>query len=317
MQQQPPDPRERPLNPNLSSTYSKFGNQPPVYQPQPPQPEQYQPPQWQSQQYPYPQPQPQYTPPPMVQPPPPKKKSRKKLWLIIGAIIIVLIIVANIGAHLSPSSTDTTPQATQPAQTTQATQAVQPTQPPAKPTAVPTQAVQPTATTSGNSNIQPTHGTPHLGGPLSDFVGAYGAPDAHSNFSQGYDVLHLLPSSTSNIDGIIVASYPGDTTYQAADITVQATNDIGWTSSDAQARCMTFAPSDSHLKQRFVYADNSGYDLVYTSVALASDFPASDFTDGQSNTVQAGMFDVSYLYASDGQHIGSCDMIIGEQQTTG
>ncbi len=140
MQQQPPDPRERPLNPNLSSTYSKFGNQPPVYQPQPPQPEQYQPPQWQSQQYPYPQPQPQYTPPPMVQPPPPKKKSRKKLWLIIGAIIIVLIIVANIGAHLSPSSTDTTPQATQPAQTTQATQAVQPTQPPAKPTAVPTQA---------------------------------------------------------------------------------------------------------------------------------------------------------------------------------
>jgi len=80
---------------------------------------------------------------------------------------------------------------------------------------------------------------------------------------------------------------------------------------------MTFAPADARFKQQFVYADNSGYDLVYTSAELAKDFSAADFTDKQQNQVQAGMFDVSYLYASDGQHIDSCDMIIGEQQTTG
>jgi hypothetical protein len=100
MQQPPNQWQAGPLN-NYTERYN---SQPPIYQP----------------------------PPPQV---PPKKKSRKKLWLLIGAAIVVLIIAANIGAHLSPSSTDTSPQATQPAQATQA---------PAQPTAAPTQAVQPT-----------------------------------------------------------------------------------------------------------------------------------------------------------------------------
>ncbi len=112
-------------------------------------------------------------------------------------------------------------------------------------------------------------------------------------------------------------------TYLAADITVAATNGnaqtsaVGWTTDEAKARCMTFAPADAHFKQQFIYANNSGYDLVYTSAELAKDFSATDFTDQQQNQVQAGTFDVSYLYASDGQHIDDCDLIIGEQQTTG
>jgi len=79
---------------------------------------------------------------------------------------------------------------------------------------------------------------------------------------------------------------------------------------------MTFAPSDAHFVKEFVYADNTGFDMVYTSVGLAKDFSASEFTDSQQNQVQAGTFDVQYLYAGDNQHIDSCDMIIGEQQTT-
>lgn len=86
--------------------------------------------------------------------------------------------------------------------------------------------------------------------------------------------------------------------------------------NDAKARCMTFAPSDAHFMKEFVYTDNTGFDMVYTSVQLARDFPVSAFTDSQGNQVQAGMFDVMYLYAGDNQHIDSCDMIIGEQQTT-
>ncbi len=181
----------------------------------------------------------------------------------------------------------------------------------------PTQATTPTAAPAGLGNIQPTHGTPHLGGPISDFIGEFGNPNDHSTPGSIY---HFLRATTSNVDGLIVSTLSGGN--QVDGVTVQATNGnaqtsaIGWTPDDAKARCMTFALSDAHFKQQFVYADNSGYDLVYTSAELARTFPASEFSDGQGNTVQAGLFDVSYLYTSDGQHIDSCDMITGEQQTT-
>ena len=189
-----------------------------------------------------------------------------------------------------------------------------------QPATQPTQKIQPTQgqatiTTQAQNNITPTRGTPHLGGPISDFVGAYGTPDAHSDYSPGGDTLHFLPSTTSNVDGLIVSTDPSEPTL-AANIIVAATNGTVWTVGDANDRCMTFAPSDAQFVKKYVYADNSGFDLVYTSAQLAKDFPASAFTDSKQEQVQAGTFDVLYLYASDGQHIDDCDMIIGEQQTT-
>ena len=78
---------------------------------------------------------------------------------------------------------------------------------------------------------------------------------------------------------------------------------------------MAFGPTDAHFKQKYPLSSNSGYDMVYTSASLAHLFHADEFTDGSGNIVAAGTFDVSYLYANDGSHIGDCEMIIGAQQT--
>ncbi len=251
-------------------------------------------------------PQPPPLPPQQYQPPvpPPEKKARKRLWLVLAALVLVLAVIIGVVSHVK--SKKPTP-AAQPTHVTQ-----QPTSNPAsKPTLQPTKV------------LTATHGTPHLGGAISDFIGTYGKPDSHSSIQQGYIALHFLPStSQSNVDGLIVATDPHNTASLAANITVQAQNGnaqtgaIGWAVNDAKTRCMAFAPSDAHFVKEFVYANTSGFDMVYTSAQLAKDFPASAFTDNQQKQVPAGTFDVQYLYAIDGQHISFCDLIIGEQQTT-
>ncbi len=251
-------------------------------------------------------PQPPPLPPQQYQPPvpPPEKKARKRLWLVLAALVLVLAVIIGVASHVQ--SQKPTP-AAQPTHITQ-----QPTSNPApKPTLQPTKV------------LAATHGTPQLGGAISDFIGTYGKPDSHSSIQQGYIALHFLPStSQSNVDGLIVATDPHNTASLAANITVQAQNGnaqtgaIGWDVNDAKTRCMAFAPSDAHFVKEFVYANTSGFDMVYTSAQLAKDFPASAFTDNQQKQVPAGTFDVQYLYAIDGQHISFCDLIIGEQQTT-
>ena len=242
----------------------------------------------------------QYQPPV----PPPEKKARKRLWLILAALVLVLAVIIGVASQVQ--SQKPTP-AVQPTHITQ--------QPALQPTSKPT--LQPTKV------LTATHGTPHLGGAISDFIGTYGKPDSHSSIQQGYIALHFLPStSQSNVDGLIVATDPHNTASLAANITVQAQNGnaqtgaIGWAVNDAKTRCMAFAPSDAHFVKEFVYANTSGFDMVYSSAQLAKDFPASAFTDNQQKQVPAGTFDVQYLYAIDGQHISFCDLIIGEQQTT-
>jgi hypothetical protein len=263
--------------------------------------------QWQQPQM---SPQQQPDPPQQYQPPelPPEKKARKRLWLILATLVLVLAVIIGVASHVQ--SQKPTPVA-QPAHVTQ--------QP----------ALQPTSNPASKQTLQlakvltATHGTPHLGGALSDFIGTYGKPDPHSSIQQGYIALHFLPStSQSNVDGLIVATDPHTNSYLAANITVQAQNGnaqtaaIGWSVNDAKTRCMAFAPSDAHFVKEFVYANTSGFDMVYTSAQLAKDFPASAFTDSLQKQVPAGTFDIQYLYAIDGQHISFCDLIIGEQQTT-
>ncbi len=249
-------------------------------------------------------------PPQQYQPPvpPPEKKARKRLWLVLAALVLVLAVIIGVASQVQ--SQKPTP-AAQPTHITQQP-ALQPTSnPPSKPPLQPTKV------------LTATHGTPHLGGVLSDFIGTYGKPDPHSSIQQGYIALHFLPSiSQSNVDGLIVATDPHTTAYLAANITIQAQNGnaqiaaIGWAVNDAKTRCMAFAPSDAHFVKEFVYANTSGFDMAYTSAQLAKDFPGSAFTDSQQKQVPAGTFDVQYLYAIDGQHISFCDLIIGEQQTT-
>ncbi|HEY6285770.1 MAG TPA: hypothetical protein VIX20_08920 [Ktedonobacteraceae bacterium] len=241
--------------------------------------------------------------------PPPEKKARKRLWLILAALVLVLAVIIGLVSH---------------AQSQKPTPAAQPTHVTQQP------ALQPTSNPASKPTLQPTkvltatHGTPQLGGAISDFIGTYGKPDPHSSIQQGYIALHFLPStsSQSNVDGLIVATDPHNTASLAANITVQAQSGnaqsaaIGWAVNDAKTKCMAFAPSDAHFVKEFVYANTPGFDMVFTSAQLAKDFPASAFTDSQQKQVPAGTFDVQYLYAIDGQHISLCDLIIGEQQTT-
>lgn len=279
---------------------------------QPPMPPQ-QPP-YQQQQYQQP---PQYLP----SMPPPKKKSRTRLWLILVAVVLVLAVIIGVASKGQSQNPAPAAQGTQPTLATK--------QPTLQPTTAPTTKPTPKPTVQSTQNLAVTHGTPHLGGPISDFIGAYGQPNDHSNPGGYASQYHFQrdTNTTDVTDGLIVST-SADSKSAVDDISVAAVaqnatyNDpqagSSFSPSDAKARCMTFAPSDARFKQKFVYADNSGYDMVYTSASLAQSFQAADFTDSQSNQVQTGMFDVSYLYKSNGdtQHIVSCEMIIGEQQTT-
>ena len=182
-------------------------------------------------------------------------------------------------------------------------------------TDTPVPAVAPTQAPSG---LPATHNTPRLGSTLSDFIGAYGQPNAHSNPPD----YHFL--TTGNVDGIIILGLgPSCPSTQCVgeqkidDVSVQATTSTGWTLSDAQLHCLAYMPTDAHLKQRVVFADGTGYDVVYFSASLAKLFPASEFTDASGNPAPPGIFDISYLYRGDHQHIDSCDLITGSQQTNG
>ena len=236
---------------------------------------------------PYPPQQPMYPPPPYQQPP--KKKRGPLFWILIIGVCVVCIGIGSAISHTSTPVPTATPLVTSPAASTTHT-------------STPTQ-----------HRVTATHGTPRLGGLLSDFVGRYGQPNDHSDKTS----YHFLRAANGPTDGLIAWSLNTARTNHVNDVTVAPTGTMQWTSSDAKAKCMTFAPADAHLKQRFDYADGKGYDLVYTSTQLAHDFPANEFTDASAvNQVRAGTFDVSYLYTSDGRHIDSCDMIIGEQQTS-
>lgn len=293
---QPPSQWQSPSQP-FPGSQQPFGQQP-TYSPPSPQ-------------YPYPPAPTPFTPPGPAPQPPRKPRRRRRVFLIIGAVVAILLIIIVIAAIATPSQPP--PQANTTPTTTHATQATKPAAT-AKPTTV--------KPTTASSNVIPaTHGTPRLGGPLSDFIGAYGQPNGHSSPPD----YHF--KTVGNIDeymamslGASCSSMKCVASQQIIDISVQSPDQsAGFTPSEAEALCMSYAPSDAHLKQKIAYADGSGFDMVYTSAQLSHAFPASldaeVWSNGNGGTVAAGTFDVSYLYADNGQGIGSCDMITGEQQT--
>lgn len=258
-----------------------------------------------------------YPPPYMPPQPPSAHKPRRRLMIVLGSVVgALLLCVVSLVLIISfdPAASQT------PTATKQPTHAL--TQQPTKNSTAIATATPKTKPTAAPSGLIATHGIPHLGGPLSDFVGAYGQPNGHSS-----PPLYHFMTVGDNIDEYLVdgigwscPSVQCMSEQLVDDITVQSPDqNAGFTPSEAEARCMSYAPSDAHFKQKFVYADNSGYDMVYFSASLARAFPASldsvEFSDGNGGTVTPGTFDVSYLYADNGQGIGSCDIITGEQQT--
>jgi hypothetical protein len=207
----------------------------------------------------------------------------------------------------------------QPQQVVQATS--QPTQAPVTATTAPTQA--PTATpkstakpmpkpSTSSGNLTPTFGIPLLGGRISDFIGKYGAPNSHTD---AYS-FHWFRDSSSNADGLIVWSLTHP--KQVDSIDVQSVNGNMPDISSAVALCTVYNPDDAHQVKRYPLVDasgnNAGVDVVYMSASLAHKFSPDDFTDGNGNNVQPGLFDIQYLYKGDGT-IDSCSILPGQEQT--
>lgn len=255
-------------------------------------------------------------PQPPVQPP----RRRNRLWLIlaiIGGLLILACVTCGVIGVLAPKQPQTATTTPSPTATTQLKAA----QPAATVTTIPTPTPSPTPSPQPSPTPTqkpmptpasvPASGSPVLGANINAFLAKYGKPNDHSSAGD----YHWLRGTNSNIDGLIVDTYPG--TQQAGNITVAATSDPGWSLTGVSSRCLAFAPTDARFKQKIPYGDNTGYDEVYVSATLAQMFPASDFTDTNGQQVTPGTFDVSYLYGSDNQHIGDCDLIVGEQQTQG
>lgn len=75
--------------------------------------------------------------------------------------------------------------------------------------------------------------------------------------------------------------------------------------------CGAFFPQDAVFEQRVERV--GGYDIIYFSASVAKLFPTTAFTDFNNNQVQAGLFDVLYLYRAD-MTIDSCNILIGTSQ---
>jgi hypothetical protein len=295
MDQQPPTPQ----------------NYPPNYPHYPQNPQQQPFTQYPPGQYPYQQ-------PPLASPPPPvlpqrQKKPRQKppRWAYIVTFILIGGVVACAIAGIISLATSggggSAPQAQQAQHTAAPTSKAT--------TSTGSSSIKPTATARPQSAkaLVATHGTPRLGGPLSDFVGSYGQPNSHSTPPTLY---HFSTYASANIDAVVVMTDVYAPSL-VSDVTAQAPSDTTWDISFGEAHCLAFAPLDSRLVERVPYGDNTGYDMVYKSAQLSHLFPAADFTDANGNTVAPGTFDISYLYGTDQDHISSCDLIIGSQQTNG
>jgi hypothetical protein len=168
------------------------------------------------------------------------------------------------------------------------------------------------AATITAEDIKPTSGPALVGGDLGAFVAHYGQPNGHSTPDGGFFNFQRYPGS--NRDFLIAqtdAADGGVYAQRVEGVTAQAP-DAGWLQQEASTTCAAFFPRDA-VYQREVGLVN-GYDKIYFSASLARLFPASAFTDASDDQIQAGLFDVRYLYQSN-TIIGSCGISIGTEQT--
>lgn len=165
-----------------------------------------------------------------------------------------------------------------------------------------------------------------LGAAGSAFIAAYGALTNQSDQATGDLHFHQYPGVALDfliVDlGVHYGFTPGG--QDAASIIVAAPPGQPWSPSAAQTTCASFFPSDVQLlkqvKRVTVTQDGStiGEDDIYRSATLATTFPASAFVDFNQNPVQAGSFDVQYLYTKNNNSnaIDSCELLVGTQQTS-
>jgi hypothetical protein len=129
-------------------------------------------------------------------------------------------------------------------------------------------------------------------------------PDAGYYHFQQYSGLDFLVVQADAADGGVYANRVKGVTERAPA--------AAWNQQEASAACAAFLPRDAVYAREAGLAN--GYDKVYFSATLAGLFPASAFTDPNGTQVQAGLFDIQYIYRS-GTSIDSCGILIGTQRT--
>ncbi len=239
----------------------------------------------------------------------PPRKRRRWPWLAAIGILVVFGVSLLVYALGAPSTAATPTSAANPtAKSTHAPTLASS----VKATSQPTARASTVPTTHSTQQPAPSSGPAIIGGELGAFVATYGQPNNHSIASSGLYHFKRYPNST--LDLLIARTDLTDAgvyTSRVEEITVQAP-DAGWSQQDATAACAAFLPGDAVYKREVKLA--TGYDKLYVSATLASLFPASSFVDVNGQQVQAGSFDVQYLYRS-GTIVASCDILIGTQQT--
>ncbi len=181
------------------------------------------------------------------------------------------------------------------------------------PTAAPTR--QPTAKpTAATGNLTATHGTPRLGGPVTDFIGKYGKPDTGcSTCNNGlYNFQRLQGTQTDYISTMFT-----DANGHVSGFIVQAPPNNDWDSSTANALCESFGPSDvnyDHPLKVLQSSDGSIVEKVYKSAWLAGQLAVGDFQDNNTmsgNTnLPPGTFDISYASYSPSK-VSDCSLDAG------
>ena len=166
--------------------------------------------------------------------------------------------------------------------------------------------------------ITATHGMPHLGGPLSDFVGKYGPPDTTCAACTG-GFYNFQRYQGTQIDYISTVSTDAHGNVNGFD--VQAAPNIGWDTQAATALCDSFGPPDvtyDHPIRIMPATDGMSVEKVYKSASLAEQLTNDNFQDdntmnGNTN-LPPGTFDIFYTYDGNQSRVSDCSLSAGIQR---
>jgi hypothetical protein len=159
-----------------------------------------------------------------------------------------------------------------------------------------------------------THGTPRLGGPVTDFIGKYGQPDTScSTCAKGvYNFQRIQGTQTDYISTMLT-----DANGHVNSFLVQAPLNSDWDASTARALCESFGPSDVNYDrpvQVLQSSDGAIVERVYKSAWLAGQLAVGDFQDNNTmsgNTnLPPGTFDISYASYSPSK-VSDCSLDAG------
>jgi hypothetical protein len=176
--------------------------------------------------------------------------------------------------------------------------------------------VSPGATNTSTLQRTQNVGAAILGAPLSIFTAKFGQPNDQSSPGQ----IHLARCKDSNTDQLVLAQL--SLTSSTVPITsILYASCSTWTVSTAESLCSKFFPTDAVYQKTITIPGSSShfpaFDKIYYSAILAHEFAAATFIDANKNLVKPGLFDTNYLYENTGdtEHIGSCNIQLGTQQT--